>query len=212
MLETMLKPNYKELLFILIIGVLQPVIDITAGAAAAQTYNLFAAMVVLAYVIYHLVHTPSLLTEWGFRRDNLVATLPVYVLFTLVAGFVVYMYGIYYDRTPLPATFWYILALYPIWGIGQQFALQNFVARNLAALFPNVIVRAGATALIFSLSHAPSLELMVLTALVGFFFTILYHYAPNLIVLGISHGILGALAYYLVLNEDPWAMLVQQLR
>jgi hypothetical protein len=205
-------PNYKELISILMIGALQPIIDMSAGPTMAQYYNLCAATVVLGYVIYRLLHAPSLLTEWGFRRDNIRATLSLYVLFTLIAGCLVYAHGAYYDRTPVPVSFWYLLALYPVWGIAQQFALQNFVARNLTTLLPNILVRAGATALIFSLSHAPSIELRIVTALAGFFFTLLYHYAPNLILLGISHGFLGALVFYLVLNQDQWAVLQQNLR
>ena len=49
---------------------------------------------------------------------------------------------------------------------------------------------------------------MVLTLGAGFFFTLIYRRHPNLWAVGILHGFLGALAYYLVLGEDPGGMVI----
>jgi hypothetical protein len=44
--------------------------------------------------------------------------------------------------------------------------------------------------------------------LIGFFFTLLYHFYSNLLVIGFSHAILGNLAFSFVLGTDPFAVLL----
>lgn len=203
----MASPNYKELAGILVIGFFQPISEILFGAQFSSYYNLVAVALVLGYIIYRLVFQPSLFKTWGLRFDTFWVSVPPYLIFTIATSLLVYIAGHTLGRTPLPVTFWYLLALYPLWGIAQQFALQNFVARNLTAVAANIYMRAALTAVIFSLAHTPSLGLMTLAALAGFCFTILYNRFPNLIVLGISHGILGALIFYLILGQNQWEIL-----
>jgi membrane protease YdiL (CAAX protease family) len=49
------------------------------------------------------------------------------------------------------------------------------------------------------------LALVALCALAGVAWTILYLRRPNLWVLAASHAVLGTLAYYWLLERDPWA-------
>lgn len=204
-----MKPNYRELLFILIIGVLQPLFEILWGARIATYYNGIAAALVLSYVIVRIVQTKgSILHTWGFRFDNLARCLTPYFLFSVIAIVVIYAYGWYAKHTPLPVGFWYLLLAYPVWGIAQQFVLQNFIARNLSTLVPSPLVRSCLVAVIFACAHIPSLELVLLTLVVGFIFTFLYHKYPNLLALGVAHGILGALVFHLVLGQDQWNILM----
>jgi len=44
------------------------------------------------------------------------------------------------------------------------------------------------------------------------FFTPIYRRFPNLWAVGLAHGLLGALAFYLVLGEDPGADILQHLK
>lgn len=198
-----------EFLFIVIIGALQPVTELSFGTRAAAIYNVVAAIVVLGYVAWRLIKRPALWKEWGLRFDNVRSAIPPYAAFSVIAVIVVYGIGWYLGNTPLPISFWYLLALYPVWGIAQQFVVQNFVARNLQSFIAGDMDRALLTALLFAFAHAPSFPLMLLTFVAGFCWTLLYQRHPNLFVLGIAHGILGALVFYLVLGQDQMEILRQ---
>ena len=102
-----------------------------------------------------------------------------------------------------------MLGIYPVWGFAQQFVLQNFIARHLRGQLSSVGMKSATTAVVFACAHIPSLELFVLTLVSGFCFTYLYHQYQNLWILGIAHGILGALVFHLVLGQDQWEILQQ---
>jgi len=114
-------------------------------------------------------------------------------------------YGSAQGRLPPPRTFWLILALYPLWGLVQQFLLGALLARNLREFLPPAAV-VPAAALLFGLAHAPDWTLSALAFAAALVWIPIYLWRPNLWVLGISHGMLGALAYYAVLGRDAWAM------
>ena len=106
---------------------------------------------------------------------------------------------------------WVTLALYPLWGTAQQFALQNLIARNLTGLTANPLAIACIASVLFGLSHYPRLDLALLTLAAGIPFTLIFRRRPNLWAVGIAHGILGTLAVYWVAGEDPGAMILQAL-
>jgi membrane protease YdiL (CAAX protease family) len=204
-----MKPQYGELAFILVIGALQPVTEMMWGSNVATYYNGVAAFIVIAYVCYRLIHLGrKLLTDWGLRFDNFRQCLPPYMMFAAVAAVLLYAYG-HAMGNVLPVTFWYVLALYPLWGIAQQFVLQNLVAKNLVEVLPSLPVRAFIVAALFASAHIPSLELFLMAFVAGFIFTVLYHHYQNLFCLGIAHGILGALGFHLVLGQNQWEILVR---
>jgi len=205
-----MRPNYYELVFILIVGLLQPVTDMRFGARAAVYYNGIAVLLVLTYVSFRIIRSKAnILHAWGMRFDNFLQCLPPYLFFAVAAGIAIYGYGWYKGNAALPIEFWYVLVLYPIWGLAQQFVLQNFVAKNLVTIIPSPTALSFVTAVLFACAHIPSVELVVLTFVAGFVFTYLYHFFPNLFALGFVHGILGALAFHLVLGQDQWGILVQ---
>ncbi len=205
-----MKPNYGELIFIILVGALQPLVEILWDTQMATYYNGIAVVLVLAYVTIQIVRSGgSVLRMWGLRFDNFLQCLLPYLLFAAVATVVLYGYGWFARNTPLSMGFWYVLAMYPIWGIAQQFVLQNFVAKNLVTAVPSLPLRSLVVALLFASAHFPSLELVVLAFAVGFIFTYLYHLYPNLVALGLAHGILGALVFHLVLGQDQWEILVR---
>lgn len=199
--------NYYELALILTLGALQPVLEITVNSRVAALYNVIAVGIVLSYSVWRIRQRPDILRDWGVRLDTFIDCLLPYLAFTAVGAGAVYGYGMYVGTTPLPVSFWYLFALYPLWGFAQQFVLQNWLARNLVNMVPNLLARSLIVALFFSLAHAPSIELMTVTLIGGFFFTLLYRRYPNLLALGIAHGILGALVFYLVLGQDQWEIL-----
>ncbi len=204
-------PRYGELLFIAALGLLQPFVEMSAGKRIAAYYNLLAALLVLSYVLVCLCRYPGILRVWGFRLDTLLPSLRAHLSFALPAGALIYAYGWQKGSMPLPSSFWYLLALYPLWGLAQQFALQNMVAQNLTKLVPHLGLRALICAAAFGSVHLPSLELAALASCAGFFFTYIYHSYPNLLAVGFAHGIVGVLAFYVVLGNDQWEVLMRYL-
>lgn len=91
--------------------------------------------------------------------------------------------------------FWLSLLLLPFWGLTQQYILQGFIYRRLQLIFgPAQTGRAiVCAALLFALIHAPNVPLMMLTLLGGLVWTWVYARAPNLLALGLSHGVMSAL-------------------
>ncbi len=203
-----MKPQYGELMFMLIIGLLQPAIEILWSSRISTYYNGIAAVLVLGYVFVRILRTGgSILPLWGLRFDNFRHCLFPYLALTALTGVAVYAYGWFVGHTPLPIGFWYLLVVYPMWGIAQQFVLQNFVAKNLTTLVPSLTIRSLVVAALFACAHIPSVELVLVAFIAGFAFTTLYHLYPNLLALGLAHGILGALLFHLVLGQDQWMIL-----
>ena len=205
-----MKPNMFELGLIVVLGALQPAVEWTLGESAAARYNVAAVLVALSYVALVLWRRRGVaLREWGFRTDNLAGSILPYGVFTLAASGVIWLQGAYLGNDALPSTFWYVLALYPLWGLAQQFALQNLVVRNLGGLIPSIVLRALLVALLFGIVHLPSVALFVEAGVAGFFFVLLYHRYPNLYAIGVAHGIVGALVFHLILGQNQWEILTR---
>lgn len=205
------RPCYPELIAILAAGVLHIVTEKFVSYMASQIYNAAVVCGFGCYLVWRAVRTKDILRAWGMRADNFWPALRAQSMFAVPAAVVVYGYGLYVGSAPLPKTFWLILCLYPLWGIAQQFAVQNLIARNLRGLLLHPWSHALVTALLFSASHVPNLRLAALVLVGGFSFTLIYRRHPNLWAVGIAHGLLGALAYYLVIREDPWAAILKFL-
>ena len=186
-------------------GVLHVATEIVLSPRVARQYNAVATAAILLYLGWRLSVTQNALHMWGFRGDNFWAALRLQLTFAVPAGVILYGLGLSQGTATLPRTFWLVLGLYPLWGIAQQFALQNLIARNLRDVVPDQMLRALAVALLFGLSHCPRRSLMVLTFVAGFFLTLIYEYQPNLWAVGCVHGVLGAMTIYIVLQEDPGA-------
>ncbi|HEU4387829.1 MAG TPA: CPBP family glutamic-type intramembrane protease [Blastocatellia bacterium] len=120
-------------------------------------------------------------------------------------------YGLAHGRTTPPASFFWLALLYPIWGLAQQFVLCPLLYQNLNTLKLGRILATAASAVLFGLAHAPDWTLCGLTAASAVIWVRVYDRWPNLWCQGVSHGLLGALAYSYILGRDPWAELVTNL-
>lgn len=191
--------------------VLGPEANAVRLGSPLQLYNLTAIACWGLYLWRRSAREPGLATRWGFRVDNVVPalrrSLPIVFGLSLVMG----CYAALCGRLALPATFWASALLYPLYGLAQQAALQGLVTRNLRTLIPQRCARVLLVATLFSLAHAPDGLLMGLTFAAGLIFTWLYETQPNLFVIGTAHGLLGALAYYWVLGQDPGAEILRVL-
>jgi len=161
---------------------------------------------VLALLGYGLVAARSGRESWrdfGFRGDNLRASLLPVGVWTLLAAALLVGWALLHRRPLVRPEMAALLFLYPLHGLAQQFVFQGILNRRLTTLFGRPFPAACATAAAFALVHFGNPALMALTFPAGLAWSLLYQRIPNLWVLGLSHGILAALAYPLVLGENP---------
>ncbi len=170
---------------------------------------LFIAVAAVAWLAYVALRfrSPGQAREWGFRADNLRPALAANGIVVLVAAAALVAYGAAHGRGLPPAGFFYLIAIYPIWGLVQQFLLCALVCGNLVRATERAGLAVGASALLFGLVHLPDWTLVLLTFAGGLAWCAIYVRVPNLFVQGVAHGLLGALAYYEVLGRDPWTEL-----
>ena len=208
-------PCYPELAAILVVGLFHVVLELSISEPVGWAYSATISVALALYVAWRAWNAPGALRAWGMRRDNFWQALGAQAAFGVVGAAVLVGYGLATGSFAFPWGFWLTLALYPIWGITQQFALQNLIGRHVAGFLAHPVAIAGTAAILFAVSHIPRWYLVVLTLFSGFFFTLIYRRFPNLWAVGIIHGILGSLAVYLVLGEDPggaiWGFLADYL-
>ena len=176
-----------------------------------QIYNLAACAGWGGYVLWRGIRSTELRRIWGLQKAHFRAALNPALLFAAPAALVLILYGVTTRRFPIPLTFWLVVALYPLWGIAQQFALQALLTKNLRAMVRHPVTQALCVAVLFSLAHFPNAWLMVLVFPAGLVFTLIFERHPNIWAIGLVHGLLGSLAYYLVLGKDPGAELLRML-
>ena len=192
-----------ELLAVAAAGAIHVILELIASEAAALTWSGIAAIGFGAYLLRRALRDPGLFVRWGFRTDGLPAALRAHLSFAAVGGGGLFAWATLVGRPDIPPGFWLTLLLYPVWGLTQQFALQNLIVRNLETWVNHPLALAAAGAALFSASHAPRLDLVFLTLIGGIPFVLLYRRHPNLWAVGLAHGVLGTMAAYLVLREDP---------
>ena len=125
------RPSYAELVAILCVGLGHLVIELGLSGVAATVYNVAVSLMFLAYLIWRILTTPGVLRTWGFRTDNLAPAALAYLPFVVLGVVALIVFAKVTGSPGLPETFWLTVALYPVWGIAQQFALQNLIANNV---------------------------------------------------------------------------------
>ncbi len=205
------RPCYGELVAILAAGTIKVAIAVVFSVSVARLFTAAVALCFLIYVAWRATRTTGVLRVWGMRRDNFVEAVRLNLAFGLVAAVVLLGFGLLTGSLGLPGTVWLILILYPVPATMQQFALQNMLARNLAGLFSHPLIISLVCGLLFGMSHYPRTSLVWLTVPAGFAFTVIYQKVPNLWAVGLVHGLLGTIAVYTVLREDPGAKFFELL-
>ena len=201
------QPCYGELIAIIVAGGLHIATEATVSTTSARIFNLAVAIAFLIYIIWRASSARHILRIWGMQLTNFWPALKLQLVFGLPAMAFLVAYGNYSNLFPPPKTFWLAVILYPVWGIAQQFALQNLLARNLQTCVRPRAVRALLAAGLFGFAHVPLIPIVVLTFVGGFFLTWIYEHRPNLWAAGCVHGVLGAMAFYFVLGKDPGAQI-----
>jgi hypothetical protein len=115
-------------------------------------------------------------------------------------------YGLANGRILWQGHILFLLLLYPLWGILQQFLVQALGVANLMTLFPKqgLMVAMPVGIVLFAFIHYPNGLLMLATGLMAGFFIPCYLRDRNLWPLGLYHGWLGTFFYLWVLGKDPW--------
>jgi membrane protease YdiL (CAAX protease family) len=201
-------PCRGELIAVVAAGTTHVLAEVFFSEAVALVITLLIVLVFAGYLLWRLIRTPGVLRAWGFRSDNFRPAFAAQLAFAAVGVVVLFAIGYALGPVGLPRSFWLTLALYPLWGLAQQFALQNMIARNLEGWLASPVAIAVAAAALFAASHFPRLDLVALTAAAGVFLTLIYRRFPNLWAVGIVHGILGSVAIYVVVREDPGAAIL----
>jgi hypothetical protein len=175
-------------------------------------YNLAAALAWGAYLAVRWARDPSFGSAVGFRACGFAAAFRASAVFAGAGTAGLLALGAMLGRPLPPASFWVLAAVYPLWGIAQQFALQALITRNLRPLLGPVALRVAVVAAMFALAHFPNYPLMFLSGLGGLGFTWIYERHRNLWAVGIAHGWLGAVAYYCALGQNPGDELLRWIR
>lgn len=170
-------------------------------------FILIACLFWLGYLLFRLKENPENLKYWGFTKNNFKSSFLRLLPFALASIFLFVAYGIYKQTMIINWHIIPILMVYPIWGVIQQYLVVGLVAGNLKDQkrfnIPNIVIII-ITAVLFSVVHYPSKMLIIGTFILAIIYTITYLTEKNLWVLGIYHGCLGCLYYYLVLSRDPF--------
>lgn len=146
--------------------------------------------------------TPGML---GFSANHFGPALKLLLIPMLVATAIILFAGYRLASLHFDSRFWLSFTGRSVWGLLQQYILQAFIYRRVKF----VLLTEGLTeteraarvrlsillgASLFALVHAPNVPLMVLTLIAGLLWTWVYERAPNLFALGLSHGLLSAIA------------------
>ncbi len=121
-----------------------------------------------------------------------------YFLWTLLGALFIIGYSVMFNFSPQALWwrnphFWYLFALVSFF---QEFAYRGFLPILLKRVTKSPIVEIFLNALLFTLLHVLFPHLFIalpLAFLGGLFFSMLYHFYPDLILVSISHAILNFL-------------------
>lgn len=172
-------------------------------------FIVIASFLWAAYALVRAASNRAVLAEWGFRKQGFAPSLALLAPLGAASTLAQLGYGYLFGR---PVWHWHlglILALYPLWGLVQQFLVVALVAgtlRRQRAIPDGAIV--GLTALLFAAAHAVSATLMVAAFVLAVVTTRVYFRHGNLWALGLFHGWFATGLYYFVLGDDPWRQVI----
>lgn len=200
-----LKRRLLELAAVVATGVAHVSYDITGWSRLPFIVVLCSAWG--AWLIWRLQREPEVLDRLGLRRQGLAETAHVVGMLAAPVAVAMLGYGWLMGHTPP----WWVVGpvlLYPLFGLVQQLVLLPLVAGNLAGLKPFEGRPWLVTALVavpFGLvhfTHGPFLVLATMS-LAGMAVPLFLRWR-NLWPLAVAHGWLGTLAFYAVMNDDPF--------
>ena len=162
-----------------------------------------AAAFWISFVLYRARGDWRVLRAWGFRLDTLRPAFGAATAFSLPIVGAMALVAFRRRALSFPTHGLILLALYPVWGVVQQFLVQALLVQNLERSLPRYgLILIGSC--LFAVVHIPELPLMLATFGLGLVYVPLYLHYRNLWPLGLYHGWLGTFFYLWVLGRDPW--------
>jgi membrane protease YdiL (CAAX protease family) len=168
--------------------------------------------IALAFMILsHRIRSESL-KDIGWRLDTFFAAAKLLLLPTVVPTIVLLAIGWYassinFFRWDGGSSIFGAPALGICWGLLQQYALQGFVNRRAQVAWGRGWLSITIVALFFAALHFPNPLLSLATFAGGLLWAWVYQHAPNLLALGLSHGLM---TWVLISTVPPAAL--QNLR
>ncbi|MEM7163382.1 MAG: CPBP family intramembrane glutamic endopeptidase [Bacteroidota bacterium] len=159
------------------------------------------------YILRRLKRENGILKHWGFQKANFKQSLKLVLPFALSAVALCFGIGFWNDSINLQWHMLILFALYPIWGTFQHFLCIALFSANIRDMKEKTLKRGFIYLLsagLFGLIHFPDQWLMLGTFFLALFYNYIYFKERNLYILGIFHGVLGALFYYTVVGRDPF--------
>jgi hypothetical protein len=178
-------------------------------------YVLTAIIFWITYFFMRIRKDRTLITYWGLSFSNAKESFKIVSIVSSIILCAFIIYGIYYDTIKFSWNIILVLITYPIWGLVQQFLMMSLFAGNLKDFefhYINKTLIILLTSFLFSIVHYPSLLLIIATFIMAIFYSILFLHKRNIIPLGIFHGFLGGIFYYIVLNRDPWLEFIAAIK
>lgn len=173
---------------------------------AKGQFIFLASVFWIGYIVWQVGRDRTKWRSWGFRADNLWSAFKWSTVLFVLAGFGMAWYGVITGRVLWQGHMVFLLLLYPVWGVIQQFLVQALGVNNLMQLFPRhgLLLAMPVGVVLFAVVHFPNWRLMLGTGILACFFIPLYRRDRNLWPLGLYHGWLGTFFYLWVLGRDPW--------
>jgi len=141
--------------------------------------------------------------DFGLRTDNLSACAPPIGGATLLGALAIVAWTLLSGRPLWRSDMAILVPLYPVYGVVQQLVFQGVLHRRLMLLLESRTVPATITTIAFAAVHLGSWPLVTLTVVAGTIWCVLYQRWPNVWLLGLSHGFLAALAYPMIVGDQP---------
>ena len=195
--------RWLEFLAVMLTGILHLVFK---SIGAKGLFIALASVSWIGYIVWQVRQDSGKWVQWGFQAKNLLSAFFWPTVIFVVGVSSMAWYGLANGRVLWQGHILFLLMLYPLWGILQQFLVQALGVANLMALFPGqgrwVAMPVGV--ILFAMVHYPNGLLMLATGLMAALFIPCYLRDRNLWPLGLYHGWLGTFFYLWVLGKDPW--------
>jgi len=195
--------KWLEVLAVMLTGILHLVFK---SVGAKGLFIALASVSWVGYILWRVRQDSSLWVKWGFQTKKLLSAFLWPTVIFVVATIAMAWYGVTNGRVLWEGHILFLLLLYPLWGVLQQFLVQALGVANLMTLFPRQgwMVAMPVGILLFAIIHFPNGLLMIATGLMAGLFIPCYLRDRNLWPLGLYHGWLGTFFYLWVLGKDPW--------
>ncbi|HEX8721710.1 MAG TPA: CPBP family intramembrane glutamic endopeptidase [Pyrinomonadaceae bacterium] len=178
---------------------------LAGGSALALAFPL-ATAVAFMLLSHRARHETA--REVGWRLDNIRAAArlllpPMSAVTALLFAFGWYAGTLDFGRWEGGQSILGVPALSLLWGPLQQYALQGFINRRAQVLFGPGPASVLLTGLLFALFHLPNPWLTLATFAGGLLWAWVYQRAPNLLAVGLSHGLM---TWVLISSVPPAAL------